>query len=65
MAGRFRHWTVLISPHVVAGDPDGNGDPLFENPPSEIVLMQDAALHLDVSLRSYKAQAVKDRPDCE
>jgi hypothetical protein len=60
LAGRFRHWTVLISPHVVAGDPDGNGDPLFENPPSEIVLMQDASLHLDVSLRSYKAQAVSE-----
>ena len=60
LAGRFRHWSVLISPHVVAGDPDGNGDPLFENPSSEIVLMQDAALHLDVSLRSYKAQAVSE-----
>ncbi len=52
LAGRFGHWNVLISPHV--------GEPLFEAPPSEICLVEDAALHLDVSLRSYKAQAVSE-----
>ncbi len=60
LARRFGHWGVLISPHVTRGDPDGNGDPLFERPQSEICLLEDAALHLDVSLRSYKAQAVSE-----
>ena len=60
LAGGFKHWSVLASPQVAAGDFDGNGDALFETPPSDICLFQDAALHLDVSLRSYKAQAVSE-----
>ena len=60
LAHRFRHWSVLVPPHAVTGDLDGNGDPLFETPPSEICVLNDGALHLDVSLRSYKAQAVSE-----
>ena len=60
LADRFRHWSVLISPHVARGDLECNGDPLFETPPSEVCMLEDAALHLNVSLRSYKAQAVSE-----
>ena len=60
LADRFRHWSVLVSPHVVTGDADDSRDLLFETPPSDIRLLKDTTLHLDVSLRSYKAQAVAD-----
>jgi hypothetical protein len=51
---------VLISPHLVTGDLDGNADPLFETSPDDISVLDDPALHLDVSLRSYKAEAVSE-----
>ncbi len=60
LATRSRHWSVLVSPHVVNGEPADNGDLLFETPPGDIHLLEDDALHLGVSLRSYKAQAVSE-----
>ncbi|HSB14223.1 MAG TPA: DUF2075 domain-containing protein [Bryobacteraceae bacterium] len=60
LAARSRHWNVLVSPHAVNGDPANNGDLLFETPPRGIHLQEDAALHLSVSLRSYKAHAVSE-----
>jgi hypothetical protein len=60
LAVRFQHWTVLVSPHAVKGDAGDRADLLFETRPSEIRVCEDDALHLDVSLRSYKAQAVSE-----
>lgn len=58
LADRFRHWKVLISPHLV-GEHD-SGDSLFQVPPDGLDVVQDPNLHLGVSLRSYKAEAVSE-----
>jgi broad-specificity NMP kinase len=60
LADRFQHWTVLVSPHAVKGAPGDHSDLLFDTRPSEIRVCEDDALHLEVSLRSYKAQAVSE-----
>lgn len=56
---RFRHWNVLVSPRG-ASDPLSHADPLFGVQPQGMLVLEDGALHLDVSLRSYKAQALSD-----
>ncbi len=53
---RFRHWKVLISPHLVGEE--NSRDYLFRDPPDGIEVVEHPDLHLDVSLRSYKAEAV-------
>jgi Uncharacterized conserved protein (DUF2075) len=63
LASRFQHWGVLISPYVARGTPEGSGDPLFATQPPGLCLSEDHALHLDVSLRSYKAEAVSEFVD--
>ncbi|HEV2381933.1 MAG TPA: DNA/RNA helicase domain-containing protein [Terriglobia bacterium] len=60
LANRFRHWNVRVSPHAVNDDPAGHADRLFDEQPNEIHVYEDGALHLEVSLRSYKAQAISD-----
>ncbi|MGD0000982.1 MAG: DUF2075 domain-containing protein [Bryobacteraceae bacterium] len=60
LAGRFQHWTVLVSPHAIQRDPSDYADLLFDTQPREIRVCEDHALHLEVSLRSYKAQAVSE-----
>ena len=58
LADRPHHWRVLISPHLVGSENSRDG--LFEAPPEDIEVVQHADLHLNVSLRSYKAQAVAE-----
>jgi broad-specificity NMP kinase len=58
LTDRFQHWSVLVSPHAVKDD--HAADVLFDSYPSEIRICEDSALHLEVSLRSYKAQAVAE-----
>ena len=60
LANRFQHWHVLVSPHAM--EKDGT-DLLFECCPSEIKVREDDALHLEVDLRSYKAEAVAEFVD--
>jgi|SRR5271157_83242 len=57
---RFRHWKVLISPHLASGSTSSDGDTLFETLPVGIDVAENSALHLAVSLRSYRAQAVSE-----
>jgi DUF2075 family protein len=56
LADRFRHWKVLISPQLVAEDHSGDG--LFRVQPEGLQVVKERDLHLEVSLRSYKAEAV-------
>jgi DUF2075 family protein len=60
LADRFRHWTVRISPQLSRPSAARDVDPLFERPPYDIRLAEDDALHLDVALRSYKAEALSE-----
>jgi hypothetical protein len=58
LADHFRNWTVLVSPHAIKSDTVGRVDLLFDGRPTEINLWEDSALHLEVPLRSYKAEAI-------
>jgi len=58
LANRFRHWSVLISPHLIGEHTSEEG--LFRVPPDGLDIVEDSNLHLEVSLRSYKAEAVSE-----
>ena len=51
---RFSHWRVVISPDLMVGSQFGAS--LFSEAPLAIELTSEPALHLSVSLRSYKAE---------
>lgn len=57
---RFQHWHVLVSPQAVIRNTGEQGDPLFLARPPGIRINEEPALHLEIPLRSYKAQAVSD-----
>jgi hypothetical protein len=57
---RFPHWSVFISPNLSRAGLAADVDPLFDTVPGNIRLEEDAALHLDVALRSYKAEALSE-----
>lgn len=56
---RFPNWTVLISPLLLAKQTIAD-DALFDRVPSSIELIENPTLHLQVCLRSYKAQKVSE-----
>jgi Uncharacterized conserved protein (DUF2075) len=56
---RFSGWKIFISPEL-ASSSALYGDGLFENSAGPFQLVESPFLHLDVSIRSYKAQAVSD-----
>ncbi|HTZ73640.1 MAG TPA: DUF2075 domain-containing protein [Candidatus Aquilonibacter sp.] len=55
LAARFPHWAVAISPELKITTVDATNS-LFEEVPSGISVTDDPALHLRVSLRSFKAE---------
>jgi hypothetical protein len=59
LVDRFQHWNVLVSPHAATDDPLSHIDSLFGSN-TGISVREDAALHLEIPLRSYKAQAISD-----
>lgn len=54
---RFSHWDVIVSPELAEGQ-DGNGGRLFHQRPTNIAIREEPSLHLDVNLRSYRAEAL-------
>ncbi len=59
IASHFPYWHVLISPELAEkGHYDGGS--LFDTIPQGIDVQQNTALHLDVSLRSYRAETLSD-----
>jgi len=59
LTNRFRNWKVCIS-GALATNNIGDGDCLFETAPEGLQVTEAPFLHLGVSIRSYKAQAVSD-----
>jgi hypothetical protein len=56
---RFPKWRVAVSPNaLVSGQLDRMQQLFADGPPSEMEVLAEPALHLNVSLRSYKAEAV-------
>jgi len=56
IVNKFSNWKVYISPELKQGDHSTGNLTLFETVPDKVSLVEDADLHLDVSIRSYKAQ---------
>jgi hypothetical protein len=56
---RFGDWKIFISPEL-ASSTTLYGDGLFERSAGSFQVVESPFLHLDVSIRSYKAQAVSD-----
>lgn len=57
---RFEHWEVRVSPALACGDGIAGGDTLFEKIPESIRIVEDPSLHLNVSVRSYRAEKLSD-----
>lgn len=56
IATKHKNWKVYVSPELKQGDHSTGNLTLFETVPDNVVIKEDADLHLDVSLRSYKAE---------
>ncbi len=57
---RYPAWTVLVSNELLQGHHSTAGDTLFPVVPSGLDVITDAALHLRVSLRSYRAEKLSE-----
>ncbi len=56
---RFSNWEIAVSPHVLGANGSGTMQQFFADGHGEgLKVHQEPALHLNVSLRSYKAEAV-------
>lgn len=61
LAGGFQHWQVLASLEAVQGGSSLAGTTLFDSGlPAQPDVVQNAALHLKVSTRAYKAVAITE-----
>ena len=61
LRGKFPHWLVAASPKALTGDTSVAGHLLFEDGSSGTLSIQpEPALHLDVCLRSFRAQRVSE-----
>jgi hypothetical protein len=59
LQSRFQHWEVAVSPRVLGNAQGDKTQQLFVNGESSGLKIHEVpALHLDVSLRSYKAESV-------
>jgi len=53
---KFDGWKVYISPQLKTGNHSTGNLTLFEQHPSNVTVIEDKDLHLEVSIRSYKAE---------
>ena len=52
----FSHWKVYISNELKEGNHSTGDLTLFESVPTNVKIIEDSDLHLDVAIRSYKAE---------
>lgn len=57
---KFKDWKVYISPQLKVGNHSTGNLTLFEQTPTDIEVIEDYDLHLDVSIRSYKAEELSN-----
>lgn len=53
---KFTNWKVYISPQLKTGNHSTGNLTLFNQTPNNLSIAEDKNLHLDVSIRSYKAE---------
>lgn len=59
LVDQFPHWKVMVSP-LLLESVEGGKEGLFEKQPRSIEVHLDPSLHLDVSLRSYRAEVLSE-----
>jgi hypothetical protein len=58
---RFPNWEIVASPEAIRGGPSVAGSSLFEGGGSDsVVVTQEPLMHLPVSVRSFRAEAITD-----
>lgn len=58
---KFPHWEIVASPEALNGGPSVAGSRLFDGDvPETLVIRVDPAMHLPVSIRSFRAEAMTD-----
>lgn len=58
---RFPHWQIAVSPQALTGDASVSGHRLFPDGNGGVsVLIQEPALHLQVNVRSFRAQRLAE-----
>ncbi|WP_276133271.1 DNA/RNA helicase domain-containing protein [Polluticoccus soli] len=57
---KYKHWRVYVSPQLEAGDHSTGDLTLFETKVKHVDVTRVKDLHLDVSLRSYKAEKLSE-----
>jgi hypothetical protein len=60
IVNKYPEWEVFVSPELMTGNHSTGNLTLFENLPDNIVLNKNPALHLDVSIRAYKAEELSN-----
>jgi hypothetical protein len=53
---KFNNWKIYISPQLKVGNHSTGDLTLFEQEPKDLNIVENSDLHLDVSIRSYKAE---------
>lgn len=61
---KYPHWRILISPEALKGGKGIEGSALFDNALSANDVVEQPALHLNVSVRSHQAAALADWVNC-
>lgn len=57
---KYCNWKVYISPQLKVGNHSTGNLTLFEKAPENVNIVENADLHLDVSIRSYKAEELSN-----
>ena len=60
---KFPHWQITVSPKALGGDTSVAGHRLFADGMSNSIIEEEPALHLEVSLRSFRARRVTEWVD--
>lgn len=60
---KFPHWQITVSPKALSGDTSVAGHRLFTDGRTNAVIQEEPALHLEVSLRSFRARRVAEWVD--
>lgn len=64
LMNKFPNWKIFVSNDLSVGDGIAGNLTLFKTKPKSLTIIENPDLHLDVSLRSYKAEALSQWVNC-
>ncbi|RFZ93001.1 DUF2075 domain-containing protein [Mucilaginibacter conchicola] len=60
LSEKFNEWKIYVSPQLMIGNHSTGDLTLFETIPTNVEIIKNNDLHLDVSIRSYKAEKLSE-----